>query len=90
MVRDSIRSVSFRSLSHFTSKEYKWRSGTLVLGNQRKDLGDKRNDLDDQRKDLNEFKAATPQRVKQTGWAKPKQLPADNNAFSNIRKKAAI
>ena len=41
-----------------------------------KDLGDKKNDLDDQRKDLNESKAAMPQIVKQTGWAKPNQLPA--------------
>ena len=40
------------------------------------DLGDQREDLDDQRKELNESKAAMPQRVKQTGWAKPKQLPA--------------
>ena len=39
------------------------------------DLGDEREDLDDQRKDLNESKAAMPQRVKQTGWAKPNQLP---------------
>ena len=47
---------------------------TLVIkGN---DLGDEREDLDDQRKDLNESKAAMPQRVKQTGWAKPNQLPA--------------
>ena len=39
-----------------------------------RDLGDKKNDLDDHRKDLNESKAAMPQRVKQTGWAKPNQL----------------
>ena len=58
-------------------------SGTLVLGYQRETLGDqketlgdKKNDLDDQRKDLNESKAAMPQIVKQTGWAKPNQLPA--------------
>ena len=74
MVPDSVRSIrsSFvlRS-SHFTSKECKWRSGTLVLGYQRETLGDqketlgdKKNDLDDQRKDLNESKA------------KPNQLPA--------------
>ena len=50
----------FDRLSHFTSKECKWRSGTLVLGYQKKrlwwpkrplvtkgkDLGDKKNDLD--------------------------------------------
>ena len=30
------------------------------------------------------------EKQKHIGWAKPKQLPADNNAFSNIRKKAAI
>ena len=46
------------------------------LGDQKETLGHKKNDLDDQRKDLNE--------------SMPKQLPADNNAFSNIRKKAAI
>ena len=40
------------------------------------DLGDEREDLDDQRRDLNESKAAMPRRVKQTGWAKPNQLPA--------------
>ena len=34
------------------------------------DLGDDREDHDDQRKELNESKAAMPQRVKQTGWAK--------------------
>ena len=39
------------------------------------DLGDQREDLDDQRKDLNESKAAMPQRVKQSGWEKPNQLP---------------
>ena len=44
----------------------------LTKGN---DLGDEREDLDDQRKDLNESKAAMPQRVKQTGWAKANQLP---------------
>ena len=43
------------------------------------DLGDQREDLDDQRKDLNESKAAMPQRVKQTGWAKPNQLPKTKN-----------
>ena len=39
------------------------------------DLGDDREDHDDQRKELNESKAAMPQRVKQTGWAKANQLP---------------
>ena len=47
-----------------------------TLGDQRETLGDKKNDLDGQRKDLNESKAAMPQIVKQTGWAKPNQLPA--------------
>ena len=46
-----------------------------VVGDQREDFGDEREDLDDQRKDLNESKAAMPQRVKQTGWAKANQLP---------------
>ena len=41
MVCDSVRSVNFRT-SHFTSKERKWRNGTLVLGYQREDFGDQR------------------------------------------------
>ena len=45
------------------------------LGDQKETLGDKKNDLNDQRKYLNESKAAMPQIVKQTGWAKPNQLP---------------
>ena len=53
MVRDSVRSVhsSFvRSSSHFTSKECKWRCGTLMdkgidIGDQGKDNGDQREDL---------------------------------------------
>ena len=47
----------------------------MTLVTKGNDLGDEREDLDDQRKDLNESKAAMPQRVKQTGWAKVNQLP---------------
>ena len=42
------------------------------------DLGDEMEDHeyhDDQRNELNVSKAAMPQRVKQTGWAKANQLP---------------
>ena len=52
IVRDSVWSVIF-CLSHFTSKECKWRKGTLVLGYQREDFGD-------QMEDLNETKALPP------------------------------
>ena len=53
MVRDSVRSVSpsfFVRSSHFTSKECKWRCGTLMdkgidIGDQGKDNGDQREDL---------------------------------------------
>ena len=43
---------------------------TLLL---REDLGDQREDLGDRRKDLCDQR---PKIMKQTGWAKPKQLPA--------------
>ena len=44
----------------------------MTLVTKRTGLGDEREDNDDQRKELNESKAAMPQRVKQTGWAKYK------------------
>ena len=56
MVRDSVRSISpsFVRSSHFTSKECKWRCGTLMdkgidIGDQGKDNGDQGKDNGDQR-----------------------------------------
>ena len=45
---------------------------TLVVGDQSADLGDQREDLGDQREDL----SSTDSNKMQTGWAKPKKLPA--------------
>ena len=83
MVRDSVRSVSSSFVRNtllqknvnggMEPRSLVTKGKTLVTkGN---DLGDERVDLYNQRKDLNESKAAMPQRVKQTGWAKANQLP---------------